>query len=149
MSSVDTAYRRNLPDRRRAPTSVLSVFRLYGRRRSFRRRHEGINQYVDQLSPQVVGLALTIVILSALDGLFTLLLLQRDGNVVEANPVMNFALVEGVAIFLLAKGVLTICGVFFLVVHQNFKGSVTALRLLTLGYVVLTLYHVYLFSRLI
>lgn len=128
---------------------MSSVFRLYGRRRSFRRRHEAINQYVDQLSPQVVGLALTIVILSALDGLFTLLLLQRDGNIVEANPVMNFALVEGVAIFLLAKGVLTICGVFFLVAHQNFKGSATALRLLTLGYVVLTLYHVYLFSRLI
>ena len=140
MNATVTRDRRHFPDRRRAPTPLLAVLNPRGRRRSFRRDGEGEDEYVDRLAPRTVFLVVTIVCLSCLDALFTLLYLQKGGT--EANPFMELALFEGVAVFLLVKGVLTVLGVLFLAVHQNFRIGGKALRLIALGYVALTLYHV-------
>ncbi len=140
--------RRFLPDRREAPTSVFDLLRGYRRRGVCRRQEDAGRGYLDRLRPEVVAISLAIVVLSALDALFTLLHLQ-GGGVFEANPVMRLAIGEGVSFFLLVKGLLTIGGVFFLALHQNYRGSIVALMFCGVGYFALTAYHVGLFVGIV
>jgi len=131
--------RRVLPDRRTRPTSFGSVFRPTGLRIGFRRRGEALNQYVDCLPERVTVLALSVVVLSVLDAIFTLLHLQEGGR--EINPIMDLALFTGVPVFLCVKTGLTNLGVIFLAMHQNFPLGRASLRVTAGGYALLILYH--------
>ncbi len=134
--------RRSFQDRRRQPTTLLSTLRFRGRRRAFRRQEERCNQYVDHLPPQLAFVVVSIFIMSATDALCTLLHISRGGS--EVNPVMDYMLFHGVAIFLVVKAAMTIFGVTFLAVHQNFRLTVPALYTLACGYVALMFFHAFL-----
>jgi hypothetical protein len=137
--------RRIQADRRARPTSFWSALRPTGLRMGFRRRGEALNQYVDCLPERVTVLAISVVVLSILDAMFTLLHLQNGGR--EINPVMELALFTGVPFFLFVKTSLTDLGVIFLAIHQNFRIGRAALRVTAAGYAVLILYHAALLLR--
>ncbi len=131
--------RRFQGDRRARHTSLGSIFRLRGRRRSFRRLGEKENQYVDCPSRRTVILALSIVVLSLLDALFTLLHLEQGGR--EINPAMALILAFGISPFLITKTVLTNLGVIFLTIHENFRIGRRALDFAAALYSLLLVYH--------
>ncbi len=131
-------------DRRMRPTPMLSRFSFVGRRRGFRRQGEGMNAYVDRYGFGILAVSAGIMILCALDALFTLLYLQKGGS--ELNPVMDAAIRLGVVPFVSIKCALTIAGVLFLCLHKNFR-FVRGLLVGVLGlYLALLGYHVYIAS---
>jgi len=132
-------------ERRKSPTRFISLLRLRGRRRGFRRRGEGKNQYVDCPTSRVVVLTVAIVILSSLDALFTLLHLESGAE--EMNPLMRLALLGGLPLFLGLKTWGTGFGAIFLAVHQNFHISWLALHGVAMAYGTLLAYHALLFLR--
>ena len=135
--------RRQDPDRRRAPTSLLRTLRFYGRRVSGRRDAEG-SIYVDRLSPRVVTLVLFVVCCSALDALLTLMHIQQGGH--EANPIMAMAMNQGTTSFVTAKMALTSLGAILLAIHQNFWLGIRGLYSLALIYAGLLVYHLIIYS---
>ena len=142
---VRAEERRRLADRRARPTSFLSVFRLRGRRRGFRRAGEGRSQYVDCVSGRVAILALAILVFSVLDALFTLL--HLEGGAQEINPFMRVALLAGLPVFLGVKTLGTGAGVVFLAIHQLFRISWAALHGVAIAYAALFTYHMILMYR--
>ncbi len=119
-SAVDAAAeRRALRDRRRKPTPAISRYTFRGRRRGMRRATDPRwNYYVDRPGLAAwlsVGL---LVLLSALDAIFTVHLLRLGGY--EMNPFMRFILRFGHGPFLAVKYGLTALGAFILLIHKNF-----------------------------
>ena len=135
--------RRQDPDRRRTPTSLLRILRFYGRRVSGRRDAE-VSIYVDRLSPRVVMLVLFVVCCSALDALLTLMHIQQGGH--EANPIMKMAMNQGTTSFVSAKMALTSLGAILLAIHQNFWLGIRGLYSLALIYAGLLVYHLIIYS---
>jgi hypothetical protein len=121
----------------------LAGFRLRGRRRGFRRREEGRNQYVDCLSTRVSVLAFLILCSSVLDALFTLLHVGDGAR--EINPLMQVALRSGMPAFVAAKTGITGLGIIVLAAHQHLRLGFFALHGIAALYVALLAYHGVLF----
>ncbi len=136
-----TAYTRIVPDRRIRPTTLVSTLRFGGRRRAFRREVERHDQYLDHLPPHLAVVAVSIFVMSAADAVCTLIHIAHGGS--EANPAMSWLLLHGIAVFLVVKAFMTILGVTFLAVHQNFRLTVPTLYALMCGYVALMGFHVF------
>jgi hypothetical protein len=114
------------PDRRKKPTPVLSRHWLRGRRRGGRREGETEDIYVDRPSRREWLLFAAILGLAGLDGVWTLLHLER--GVEEANPLMAWFLeVGGNPAFAAAKFGVTVVAAGFLLLHARFR---TARRLM-------------------
>jgi hypothetical protein len=80
--------RRIRKDRRKQPTSGLSRFTFFGRRKRIRRKtDQKQGGYVDQYSSLLLFLLISIIGLNVLDALFTLMILDLKGW--EANPVVG------------------------------------------------------------
>ncbi len=139
MTTAPFVERREVPDRRAEPTSMLAVLNPRGRRCRHRRSGEGEGAYVDRLSVRILLLTILILGLSTTDAALTLL--HVAGGHGEANPLMNLALLNGTAAFLFTKGLLTVLGTVFLAVHQNFRVALAALHAIAVGYILLTCYH--------
>lgn len=93
-------------DRRCRPTRPWDVFRYRGRRMANRRVDEERTPYfVDRVPTYLFVLGVMLLILTLVDGLITLLLL--DANCVEANPLMAYLLGRGPMTFMIGKYVLT------------------------------------------
>ncbi|MBM4200638.1 MAG: hypothetical protein FJ189_05065 [Gammaproteobacteria bacterium] len=106
-------------DRRARPTPAFSRFLFRGRRRKARRASEArAGYYVDRPGPKALAAAALLMVLTLLDGAFTLRLLA--GGATEENPLMAYTLSLGVSTFLLAKYLLTVPSVGLLLVHKNF-----------------------------
>lgn len=137
--------RRQLADRRARPTSFWSAFRFHGRRRGFRRAHEGRNAYVDCPAPRVTLLVIFTALCSVLDALFTLLHLGYGGS--EANPIMAWALSQSTTLFVILKmGTTGIC-TWFLAILQQFRMAFIALHgLAFLYFLILVIHSLLLFS---
>lgn len=131
--------RRNRNDRRIQPTSFWSIFRLNGKRRSFRRASEACNQFVDCPSFPVIALAVWVTFASALDALLTLIYISNGGG--EANPFMNMMLAHGNRTFVVVKMCLTCTGAWALSVLQQFPLANRILHGLALMYVALLGLH--------
>jgi hypothetical protein len=97
------------------------------------------------LSARAVRLALYIVLCSVLDALFTLLHIQQGGS--EANPVMAFALDQGIMAFIGLKMGLTGLGAVLLAVYEPSSLGRRSLQAMALTYSILLLYHLLLFCR--
>ena len=113
------------------------------------RRQEEMEQgyYVDRYDNWIVGVALSIILLSAFDAFFTLNILEGGGA--EINPLMLALLNYGTQAFLIGKMAITISCVFFAFVHINFIiFKVFSVKLLMKGilafYVFLMAYELYL-----
>jgi len=111
--------RRGAGDRRRRRTRLFSRFWLRGRRRGARRDGEGENVYVDRYRRAEWALVAGILLLSALDLLFTLVHLSAGGE--EANPAMAWLLAHGRGVFGAVKMATTMLGLFVLLLHVRFR----------------------------
>ena len=124
---------------RRQNHSMWNSLRFYGRREGARRWGEGQDTYVDRPRRRVTTLVYIITICSILDALLTLLYIERGGS--EANPVMNLAINYGNATFVGIKMALTVLGVSFLALHQNFRSGLLSLYAMAGVYLLLLVYH--------
>jgi hypothetical protein len=129
------------PDRRIAPTPMLSRFLLFGRRRGGRRAGETDHIYVDRPGGWVVAAFAALTILSVADAWFTLYALSQGAE--EANPIMLAALSLGTAGFVVVKTVVTLLGGAFLCLHKNWALGRVCLWFALAGYGAITAWHVY------
>lgn len=137
VTAADTAERRDLYDRRRHNWRTLTYcgFQGRGRRRNTRRCHS--NYYLDRYGPGLVFTGILVLVLSSLDALFTLVLL--DNGAYEANYFMALLIEAGDEWFVAVKLTITAFGTIFLLMHAHFHvwRIITVKRLLQF---VVTLY---------
>jgi hypothetical protein len=105
-------------DRRRQPTRPFTLPSLFGRRKSIRRHEDKeAHKYVDRYSLRSVAIVLFILVLSVADAIFTLTLVSRGAE--EINPIMDFFLQRGPAIFLGVKYFLTVGSLLCFLILKN------------------------------
>jgi len=105
-------------DRRTNNKSRLKYLLFNGRRVSSRREDDGGRAIIFDRYHQNLFLAITtILILSILDAVLTLVVIQRGAT--ELNPVMAYFLEHGTPTFIVAKYVLTSIGVLILLIFKN------------------------------
>ncbi|HLU38054.1 MAG TPA: DUF5658 family protein [Planctomycetota bacterium] len=148
--SLAEAYlieRRRLPDRRAEPTPMLSRYAWHGgRRRAGRRAGETTNIYVDQHGPALLAVVVALTALNFLDAYFTVLFLSYGGQ--ELNPLVDALLRLGPWPFVLAKSLgVGVCAAF-LTTTKNFVAARIGLGVLTVGYLALLAWHLYLLMHL-
>ncbi len=110
--------RRSGAERRRRRIPPLRLLFVGGRRRSVRRREDhGRIILLDRYSPKLFAAIVGILVLSLIDALLTLFLIEHGSS--ELNPVMDFFLQRGPFIFTVAKYLLTSAAVllFLAVAH--------------------------------
>ena len=138
--------RRLFRDRRRHPTPIISRFTFRGRRRGSRRDDEAMGFYIDRLSPGIVWPIILIFLFHCIDAALTLAHIQRGG--VELNPFMAVLIDAAPAAFVSVKLGLSIFGLLFLGLHQNFphvRKGIAALFIVFLGVV---FYHIFLLIQI-
>lgn len=105
-------------DRRTNIKSRLKYLLFNGRRVSSRREDDGGRAIIFDRYHQNLFLAITtILVLSILDAVLTLVVIQRGAT--ELNPVMAYFLEHGTPAFIVAKYVLTSIGVLILLIFKN------------------------------
>ena len=130
---------RVIQDRRSHPAALISTRRFGGQRKSFRRREEGRNQYVDPPSLRTIVLTLVIFTLSTLDAIFTFVHLENGGS--ELNPLMGQVIQSGFQSVLIIKSLGVGLIACFLAIHQNLKISFYGIHVSATIYIVLSVYH--------
>lgn len=105
--------KRGLSDRREFGWRTVLYGFLRSRRRSHRRSTEDQPLFLDWHHPWLFFLATGTMLLSSLDALFTLELLDRGA--MEVNPFMALAIGQGVSVFATSKMLLTAGGILMLV----------------------------------
>ena len=111
--------RRSGTDRRKTPLSVFNPF-CAARRRELRRQSDRSQlKLLDHYNPKILYLVTLILILSMIDALFTLLLMERGAR--ELNPVMTFFLQYGPLVFMTAKHILTSMSVVIIVLLYHIR----------------------------
>lgn len=147
------ADRREGLNRRREKSIHAFVYGNFRpRRRNSRRASDAHHYLFDWHEPHLLYVALTIVLLSCTDALFTLNLLNIGA--IEANLFMNEMITVGAEQFLWVKISTTNVSVLALVfvAQRRFMGWFRVIRLLQLicvGYIILIVYEIYLFSRIL
>lgn len=106
-------------DRRRRTLPSLRYLIAGGRRRTVRRSEDRQRVVIlDRYSPKLFGCIVGILLLSVLDALLTLYLMEHGST--ELNPVMDYFLKKGPLLFAVAKYALTcVAVVTFLVVTNS------------------------------
>lgn len=122
--------RRAGPDRRRHSWRTLTYCGLHGRGRRRNVRRQGHNYYLDWYDPALVFTGLAVLLMSAMDALFTLSLIDKGAY--EANYFMAQLMETGVHMFVWSKVAITAASVMFLLMHANFQvlGITSGKRLL-------------------
>jgi hypothetical protein len=137
--------KRDLSDRRRNPTPILSRYTLGGRRKSFRRREEqSRGGYVDRYGSGLLLLLVVLLSLNALDAVFTIFILDCGGR--EVNPLMGALITYCGERFWVWKFLLVAVAVLFLCLHSQFPRVKSALWAVTFIYGGLILYQLYLIA---
>jgi hypothetical protein len=111
--------RRRVTDRRRHSLGTITYCGLSGRGRRRTARRDDHDYYLDWYHPKLVMTGLTVLMLSCLDAMFTLTLLNRGAY--EANYLMALLLEIDHALFVAVKVAITGAGVTFLLMHANFN----------------------------
>ena len=105
-------------DRRTNNKSRLKYLMFNGRRMGSRREDDGGRAIIfDRYHQNLFFAITTILILSILDAVLTLVVIQRGAT--ELNPVMAYFLEHGTPTFIVAKYVLTSIGVLILLIFKN------------------------------
>jgi hypothetical protein len=113
------AERRIAQDRRHHGWRTLTYCGLHGRGRRRHARRDGHSYYLDWYKPSLVFTGLAVLLLSCLDALFTLTLLNWGAY--EANPFMAHLLETSDAVFVVTKITVTAIGIVFLLMHSHFR----------------------------
>ena len=124
--SSSCAEKRSGKDRRTHRFPKLKYL-LFSGRRAKARRQEDLHRtfYFDRYSSNIFAAIVAILLLSVLDALLTLHLI--DNGSTELNPVMSYFLKYGPFVFMGAKYILTCAGVIILLLFRNVlrKRSIT------------------------
>ena len=104
---------------RRTDSKARLKYLLFNGRRERSRRNEDRGKAVifDRYNQKLFLAITTILVLSILDALLTLVVIQRGAT--ELNPVMAYFLELGIPSFIVAKYLLTSIGVFILLIFKN------------------------------
>jgi hypothetical protein len=110
--------KRSGKDRRAHQFPKLRYLLLSGKRAKARRR-EDLHRtfYFDRYSSRIFAAIVAILLLSVLDALLTLYLIENGST--ELNPVMSYFLKYGPFVFMGAKYCLTCAGVVILLLFRN------------------------------
>ncbi|MGA1875286.1 MAG: DUF5658 family protein [bacterium] len=136
--------RRAQKDRRSRPTLAFSKYIFLGKRKAGRREGELRHIYVDRYSQNLFILLCLLLILCIIDGYFTILnVLYLD--VPEMNPLMDYFLRKGEALFFSIKYGITGIGVVVLCLRIHFKFMQSALLALIFLYLFVVWSHIYIF----
>ncbi len=111
--------RRGQKDRRKHSWRTITYCGLHGRGRRKHARRKGQNYYLDQYQPRLVFTGIGVLLLSCLDALLTLTLLNHGAY--EANRFMAHMLEFGTATFVATKITITCVGILFLLMHAHFR----------------------------
>ncbi len=111
--------RRDQTDRRRHSWRTVTYCGLHGRGRRRHARREGHDYYLDWYDPRLVLTGLGVVLLSCVDALLTLTLLNRGAY--EANQLMAQLLEISTGTFVATKIAITCIGILFLLMHSHFR----------------------------
>jgi Domain of unknown function (DUF5658) len=121
MAEIKALYspeKRSGSDRRRKELSSFSKYWLTGKRASIRRKEDRQKRWqLDQYSPKMFAIILSIVGLSVLDAMFTLELI--DQGAAEVNPIMAYYLNWGPVVFFCIKYLLTFASVLVILLGQR------------------------------
>lgn len=122
--------RRTKPDRRRRPTRAWDAFWTPAQRRRHRRAGDPggppWHRFVDRYDGSLGVLILLLLTLTIVDGLLTMILLDRCCE--EANPVMARLIERGPLVFVLGKYAMTAVGLPVLLLFQDHRMFGTAFR---------------------
>jgi hypothetical protein len=114
----DRGEQRVGPDRRQRVLPPIRYLIAAGRRRAVRRSDDHQRVVIlDRYSPKLFGCIVGILLLSILDALLTLYLIEHGSS--ELNPVMDYFLKKGPFIFSIAKYTLTSAAVVIFLVLAN------------------------------
>ena len=148
---MDTPIDRRVSDRRRLTFRTLFQSGFTPRRRGGRRAedHESL---VDWHEPELLFLALAILLLSVTDAFFTLTLLTNGAS--EANPIIDYVLINYPGYFAAIKMLLTGGGVLVLVVMARARVFRVVrvkhiLQCFLAAYVVLVAYEIWMLRELL
>ncbi len=106
-------------DRRQHSWRTVTYCGLNSRGRRRQARRDEHSYYLDWYEPGLVYTGLGILLLSCLDALLTLTLLNRGAY--ETNYFMAQLLESGNAVFVAAKVAITAVGILFLLMHSHFR----------------------------
>jgi hypothetical protein len=110
--------RRRGEDRRKKELPIFSKYWLTGKREVFRREDDSrIYDKVDRYSPKTLAIILIILMLSTIDAIFTLELINEGAT--ELNPLMAYYLNHGPLVFFWAKYTLTCASTLLIFFNQN------------------------------
>jgi len=119
-SGEDTATeRRSEQDRRHHSWRTVTYCGLHGRGRRLQARRDGHSYYLDWYKPSLVFTGVAVLLLSCLDALLTLTLLNRGAY--EANVLMAHLLETSDVVFVVTKVTVTAIGIVFLLMHSHFQ----------------------------
>ncbi len=113
------ADRRDGHDRRRHSWRTVTYCGLHGRGRRRQARRRDHSYYLDHYDGRLVLTGLLVLLLSCVDALFTLTLLNKGAY--EANYLMARLLEIGHQPFVITKVAVTAAGVLFLLMHAHFR----------------------------
>ena len=110
--------RRRGEDRRKKGIRIFSKYWLTGKREVFRREEDSrIYDKVDRYSPKTLAIILIILMLSTMDAIFTLVLINEGAT--ELNPLMAYYLGHGPLVFFWAKYTLTCASTLLIFFNQH------------------------------
>lgn len=110
--------RRSGTDRRSHDVPEIKSLFIYGRRIKFRRQDDKYKiSYFDQYSSAIFVAIVLILLLSIIDALLTLFLIDRGAS--EINPIMAYFLKFGPFTFMSVKYFLTCYSVIILLIFNN------------------------------
>ena len=118
--SYESPYKENRRriDRRTNNKARLKYLLFNGRRERSRRDEDSGKAFIfDRYNQKFFVAITTILILSILDAVLTLIVIQRGAK--ELNPVMAYFLEHGTSTFIVAKYILTSVGVLILLIFKN------------------------------
>ena len=119
MSATATAERRECHDRRRHSWCTITYSGFEGRgRRRCARRHD-CDYYLDWYDPKLVFTGIAVIVMSFLDALFSLMLLDRGAD--EANFFMARLMENSDELFIAVKLAVTALAIIFLLMHAHFR----------------------------
>jgi len=148
VESIETECDRDIPDRRRRPTPMLSRYSFFGRRKYIRRDEDKDKHiYVDRYSLRTLLFILAILLLGIADAILTLYHINTN-QAKELNPIMDFFLRISPHIFFNVKYVVTALCLLVLCLHKNLPIVKHLLNAVFVIYLIIIINHIYLFFAL-
>ena len=144
---IQDTGRKNLSDRRKCSTPVVSRYTLFGGRRKTIRREKDRKKhlFVDLYSTRLLIAVLLLLCLSCADAYLTLTLIDK-GIVSEANPFMAFFLTYGSLYFVVTKFVITAFSLTVLCLFKNVRITRICLPCAITVYILIIIYELLLLA---